>query len=233
MNGYVKIKPHPDFSHNDLFLSSDRSRLIKVHKPKEPTKHRYRLLRLFGFPVPHEFRSERERCAHERHVLAHWASKGFSVPRIIEGDGLIVEYIDGAPLSAVLSEDGPLERKLSLVEQLFRECDRRHAKVFADGDRDLIKYDANLRNVIVSDRGLVHIDFEGGKVMESLVRGATREIARYAVEAVKAIGEQHGGEVASLLLRTYTHPAPLARIAAEKTKPLPPDFSTRHLARLI
>lgn len=245
---YVEIKPHPWITTNALFLAADRSHIVKVHRPKKrhANYYKYRALRSIGFPVPYEFRAEAERCAHEREIYRHWYARGFAVPRLIETDAelpgpphlcIVLEFIEGRDLWALLG-DGvvPRAEKLQLLASLFAECAGRHARVFADRDRRLIKYDGNLRNVIVRDGGIVHVDFECGRIAETLTRGAARELARYATDAVRAMGRSSAGEIAAELRDTYQHVHVLKRVVREgqRRKPDPTGlFNARDLAPLL
>jgi tRNA A-37 threonylcarbamoyl transferase component Bud32 len=246
-NGLIEVKPHAWITLNRFFLSSDRRLIVKYHcsKPRDFRFFKYRALWLVGFPAPFEYRSERARCAHEREVYAHWHALRYNVPRLIEPapvtlpgpaeQCLTLEYIDGEALSEILtSPTVPLERKLPLVAALFAGCNARHAAVLEKHDRLLIKYDANLRNIIVKDDRLFDIDFECGRIAESLPRGAAREISRYAVETIKALGREHCSAVVGLLRREYRHPDILDRVTKDGARQRQSsEFSRHDLARQL
>lgn len=90
--------------------------------------------------------------------------------------------------------------------------------MFAERDRRLIKYDANLRNMIVRDRKIFHVDFECGRVLETLLRGAAREISRYATDLIRAMGREHADAVSFLLVKEYTHSNVLQKIVRDGSK---------------
>jgi tRNA A-37 threonylcarbamoyl transferase component Bud32 len=247
--GLTEVTPHPWITTNAFFVSDDRKVIIKWHRPKKHhfSYYKYRALRLLGYPIPFEFRSEAARCAHEREIYAHWHAEGYKVPRLIDDPSielpgpaahcLVLEFIEGQDLNVLLADEG-LERgqRLETVARLFAETDRRHRQVFARRDRRLIKYDANLRNIIVRDGELIHVDFECGRIAETLERGAAREIARCAVDAIKALGVSSGAEIAGLLRRTYSHANVLDKVIARGDgKVASPEgkFATADLARLL
>jgi|NitcycUWRROWE17A_1032939.scaffolds.fasta_scaffold00370_2 tRNA A-37 threonylcarbamoyl transferase component Bud32 len=218
MGALVEINPHPWITTNRFYLSVDRSVILKVYCPKRAgfSHYKYRVMRLFGYRIPYEFRSGVERCQHEREICAHWYASGYKVPRIIDDAALPLpapsesclafEFLDGIDLRTVLADRGidPSVR-LDLVAGLFDECSRRHARVFAKQDCRLIKYDANLRNLMVVGSELFHIDFEAGRVGESLERGAAREVTRYAVEAIKMMGREYSAKIIAILKLKYKH----------------------------
>lgn len=248
-NGLIELKPYPWITRNAFYLSADRSIIIKHHLPKKRrfSFYKYRALRLIGYPIPYELRSETARCAHEREIYAHWCANGYRVPRLIDDPSIILpgpndrciilEYIDGEDLHVLLTDRNvDSARRLGLIESLFAESNRRHAQVFAKQDRKLIKYDANLRNIVVLGDALFHIDFECGRIAETLQRGAAREISRYAVDAVKAMGHEFDHAIVNLLKREYSHTDVLRRVIASGAakKPDPRDeFAALDLARLL
>ena len=90
MGALVEINPHPWITTNRFYLSVDRSVILKVYCPKRAgfSHYKYRVMRLFGYRIPYEFRSGVERCQHEREICAHWYASGYKVPRIIDDAAL-------------------------------------------------------------------------------------------------------------------------------------------------
>lgn len=246
---FVELNPHPWITTNAFFVSGDRKVIVKWHRPKKHyfSYYKYRALRLLGYPIPFEFRSEKARCAHEREIYAHWHEKGYKVPRLIDDSSielpgpatrcLVLEFIEGRDLNDLLADEGvDYGKRLDTIGRLFAETSRRHDQVFAERDRRLIKYDANLRNIIVRDGDLYHVDFECGRIAETLDRGTTREISRFAVDAVKAMGRNFAPRIADLLRREYRHEGVIRRLVAQglakKVSPEGP-FAASDLARLL
>lgn len=169
------------------------------------------------------------------------------VPRLIDDPSIILpgpndrcimlEYIDGEDLHVHLTDPNAEQaRRLDLIESLFAECNRRHAQVFAKKDRKLIKYDANLRNIVVHGGELFHIDFECGRIAETLERGAAREISRYAVDAIKAMGHEFDRAIVNLLKQEYKHTDVIRRVIAAgsaKRQSHQDKFAALDLARLL
>jgi hypothetical protein len=226
-----KIEPHSFITTNAFFITADGSLIVKVHRPKRRTFRllQYRMLALTGWPIPFEFRRERARCWHERMVYRQWQELGYAVPRVHEKPPfalpapadlcLVLDYIKGRDLWTELSDERVAAgRKLDLIEMLFAETHARHADVSTTGNRWLIKYDANLRNVMLCENELMHIDFESGRIAESLVRGTAREVARYAVAAINTIGRDSAPAVVDRLRRGYRHLATIERIVDQYTK---------------
>lgn len=244
---WEEIRPHAWITTNRFFISADRRLIVKCHCPKKRhfRAHQYRLLRFTGYPIPFEFRSERARCTHERDIYAHWHAHGFNVPKLISSWAtplpapadrcLVLEYIEGEILSKVLSNtEIAIQRKLALVSLLFRKCSERHALVFNARDRNLIKYDGNLRNIIVRNEELWDVDFECGRILEGLERGAAREISRYATEAIKLMGREFGDVIIELLRQEYCHTHVLDHLIKNSRKnSAQSDFSNSDLAKLL
>jgi tRNA A-37 threonylcarbamoyl transferase component Bud32 len=230
-DGLVELKPHPWITTNAFFLSADRSKIIKYHRPKKRRLnfYRFRALALIGYPIPYEFRSESARCKHECEVYAHWLSRGYSVPKLLDDSALVLpgpkdkcivlEYVDGVDLAALLLDPSvKLSRKLDLVRKLFFETNRRHLDVFANADRNLIKYDANLRNIMVRDDELIHVDFECGRIAETLTRGAARELSRYVVDSINSLEVRDPEDVVATLLAEYKIARVIDYLTAGKRK---------------
>lgn len=200
MSEYREIKPHSWITTNAFFYFPKPCLIVKAHRPKKISNpahfYKYKILGFFGFPVPFEYRSVTERCKHEIKTYKHWLERGYLVPKVYPmpdatfpdapANCLALEYIDGKDLASILSDPSvKIKVKLNYIGLLFEECSSRHQRVFSDRDRSLIKYDGNFRNIIVRDEKLYHIDFECGRIAETLLKGAAREVTRYIAESIK------------------------------------------------
>ena len=204
---------------NDLFRTTagGRDLVIKVYRPKPRTFKFYthRALALLGRTIPVEYRTEAQRKSFEQTVYVRWRECGYAVPRHYEvpelsaqlGAGsvhIILEYIPGPTLEGFLREAGrSTSEKLEILDRLFRECRERHERSLREHDHRLVHFDSNLRNIIVRDSALVHVDFEMGRSNEPLMRSFAREILKAAVEAVNLLGCEFLDRVAGIISREY------------------------------
>ncbi len=167
-------------------LSCEDGVVRKLYRPKPSNFKtvRYSLLR-YVTSVPVEYWTPEERRAFEADVLRLWSREGYRVPEVLASSDcateLCMRYIPGptAAEAIVSMSVGDQER---LIRSLFLENSKRHQRALETGDHRLVHYDANLRNLILSDHGLYHIDFEMGHLHEPILRSILREILKLTLE---------------------------------------------------
>lgn len=180
---------------------------------------KYALLRLLGRSVPVEYRSPQERLLFEGECLRQWRSRGFAAPELytLRSPYLTMEYVDGCTLEQLLRDPATsLERKLEVLEQVFLEMRQRHCWAIYECRHELIHYDSNTRNILISNERVVHIDFEMGHLEEKIDRSAAREVKKLTLEAVEQIGVAHQEAVIDLLVSAYGIRHVLRRAADEE-----------------
>ncbi len=170
---------------------------IKIYGPKKP-RSKYearRFLGRMGLRQPVEYRSPEQRKVFEEETIRHWEKAGFTVPDLVDAPfpalsalpHLATTFVEGPTLREQLSGNrlSP-EDKMALLSALFDEISRRHERAFAENDRCLFHIDANTRNIICTDGGLIcHVDFEMGRPWEPAIVCAAREITKLLTTAAE------------------------------------------------
>ena len=213
-----------DLSSNRLSVSASRDSILKHYLPK---RHgfgglKYGLLKALGRQVPVEFWSPRERRDFEMECLQLWESKGFRVPAVLghgdaDGPELKMEFLDGPTLNQYLRDDDvSMEDKLESIAAVFSEMRERHCLGIYEGDRHLVHFDSNTRNIILCSDGPARIDFEMGRFSEKVDRSFAREVKKLSLEIANHLGRENLETVADSLLRDYGIRHILRRMADEE-----------------
>ncbi|MFZ1985084.1 MAG: class I SAM-dependent methyltransferase [Desulfatitalea sp.] len=215
--------------------------IVKTYrrKPFNFKMVKYRLLSALGQEVPVEYRPPAHRRDFEYDCLAHWQAKGFSVPEIREiadhahARGRLpaigLAPVQGERLDQFLTNPGHgAADKLSAIAEIYREMYHRHCIAIFEQNHRLIHYDANLRNLIISQGKVVHIDFEMGHLTEDIDKSATREVKKFSLQVLNIIDSKMTDQVLDLLLTHYNMRHVVLKIIDEELRR---PFLTIHIKR--
>jgi tRNA A-37 threonylcarbamoyl transferase component Bud32 len=169
---------------------------LKVYGPKHPRLpyEIRKFLNTMGVRQPVEYRSPLERKIFEEETLRHWESHGYRVPAITDNPfpelsaipTLTTQFITGVTLREFIGDETiTLKEKERRLSDLFHEISLRHHHAFSLNDTRLFHIDANTRNIIFSEDITYHCDFEMGRLWQSPIACASREIMKLLV----SIGE--------------------------------------------
>lgn len=230
----------PVRSHNYLLTFSRQGRrfVIKIYQPKPLSlkKLKYTLLSTLGAKIPVEYRSCQGRFEYECSSYEMWQKRGFLTPAIVpchfkmspKTFALCLEYIEGKTLDNFLrSKLIPLDQKLKVLENVFRQNSTRHLVALAENEHQLVHYDSNLRNIILSEQGPVHIDFEMGHPKEDIIRSVGREVSKLVLEIANILGRECLPAITQALIAAKTDPQILAHLVEHA---LHRPFGRFHLA---
>lgn len=223
------------------YLGNDQTSgiIVKTYrrKPFNFKMVKYRLLSALGQEVPVEYRPPAQRRTFEYDCLAHWHAKGFSVPEIREIDdharvrlpAIGLAPVQGERLDHFLTNPGhSAADKLSAIAEIYREMYRRHCIAIFEQNHRLIHYDANLRNLIISQGKVVHIDFEMGHLNEDIDKSAAREVKKFSLQVLNIIDSKMTDRVLDLLLTHYNMRHVVLKLVDEELRR---PFLTIHIKR--
>jgi len=221
------------------YLKNDQSDGIVVktyrRKPFNLKMAKYRLLSAIRREVPVEYRPPAQRRDFEYDCLAHWHARGFSVPQlcVIPGNtrspAIGLAPIKGERLDQFLTNPQNSEAdKLSAVADIYQEMSHRHCIAIFEQNHRLIHYDANLRNLIISQGKVVHIDFEMGHLKEDIDKSAAREVKKFTLQVLNIVDSKMTDRVLDLLLAHYSIRHIVIKLIDEE---LLRPFLTIHLKR--
>ena len=185
---------------------------------------KYTLLRYFGRQVPVEYQPPQSRRDFEKTCLEIWTQKGFDAPQLkalpqgykTVRPALAMAYIDGRRLDHLLaSPDTDLPDKMAAVKAVFAEMKARHCMALFERNHKLIHFDANIRNIMMKNGRSIHIDFEMGRLNESIDRSAAREVLKFSLQAANHIGAELLEDLIGELVLTYNIRQILKRIVDE------------------
>jgi len=190
---------------------------LKIYGPKTPRlKYEFRrFLGRMGMRQPVEYRTPMARKAFEEETLRRWKAKGFPVPDVLDTPypewsalpHLTTTFIEGVTLRERLS-GGRLspEDKGRLLFLLFEEVNRRHEEALAVNDRLLFHVDANTRNILCADDGMIyHVDFDMGRPWEPAIACAAREITKLLTTAAEDMPLTEQKDLYHAFQRAYRH----------------------------
>jgi 2-polyprenyl-3-methyl-5-hydroxy-6-metoxy-1,4-benzoquinol methylase len=197
---------------------------------------KYALLRALGRDVPVEYMPPEERCAYETECLRLWEERGLPAPRLLEIQSasaarpkLRMEYCAGKTLDELLRESTQsAEDKLDAVTLALRDMRWRHCAALIERERRFIHVDANLRNALVTEDGLVCVDFEMGRNSERFERTCERELKKLCLNTLDLLGRKHLPALAQAVYSEYGVHKVLNQMAKNQAKRW---FSSWHLRR--
>ena len=180
-----------------------------IGNAKHFNAYKHRFLGLFGRPCPTLYWPPRERCSLERSILELWNEHGYSAPRVMpcpskyECDTVLcMEYVPGPKIGDVLRGERSSDAVDRIVQTQFREMRRRHLHAFEISEPHLIHVDVSSRNILMSPRGPVHIDFEATRTDETITQLATREVLKLCLALCESLDDGRAG-VATRLVECY------------------------------
>lgn len=188
--------------------------IVKTYrrKPFNLKMAKYSLLRVLGREVPVEYRPPAQRRDFEYNCLELWHAKDFSVPELrtipdqmhYSSPAIGMAPIKGKRLDQFLIDPQKSEQdKLSAIAGIYQEMYRRHCIAIFEQNHGLIHYDANLRNMIISQGKVVHIDFEMGHLTEDIDKSAAREVKKFTLQVLNIIDTKRTDQVLDLLAAHY------------------------------
>ncbi len=177
-------------SGNSLNYGWDGPEQVVVKQFVSTTKYfgayKHRVRTLFGGQLPTRYWPPESRCSLERAGLEIWRKHGYAVPRLMPVPSefparttLCLEYIPGPRLKDALRGEQSSEYIDLVLQTLFEEMRRRHLHAMEISEPRLVHVDANIRNIIMSPRGPVRIDFEATHLDETIPQLATREVKKF------------------------------------------------------
>lgn len=198
---------------------------LKVYRPKRPaaTYAMRRFLGFVGFRQPVEYTSPGERRAFEEKTLRRWKACGFTVPDIVDNPlkelggmpVLATRFIEGITLREMVHNSScSAEDRSGKLRALFSEVAARHGSAFAAGDSLLFHIDANTRNILFAGSAVYHVDFEMGRMWESSVLSASREVLKLLVTLAEDLDPESRAPVMRIFRDCYHHDEVLQRIRA-------------------
>jgi len=179
---------------------------IKTYGKKKPFwKYFLRTnLHTIGLRQPIEYYNEKQRLSFEKKTLLLWERYGFNVPKVIdEGDNhLVLSKINGKTF-----QDLSNNKNLSLetLKTLFIELNYRHNLALKNHEKHLAHIDANLRNMLLFENKIYHIDFEMGREYENEEKWLERELSKLLISILEYQEENVRKEILKLFLEIYTH----------------------------
>jgi len=220
--------------------ASDSGRLLVKQYRRKLSKGqmiKYTLLRWFGVDVPIEYLSPAQRRNFEQECLTLWRIKGFRVPEILPVPEDLRPTTPHIGLAAVQGErldhllgDPSLgsDDKLAVIANIYEEMRQRHCMAVFEQNHRLVHFDANLRNLIISEIQPVHIDFEMGHLNEAIEKSAAREAKKFTLQVLNILKAEYADQVIQLLLRRYNIINIIRRMIDEEFKR---PFLSIHLSR--
>ena len=166
------------------------------------------------------------RWKRESRVMAIWGAHDYDVPVCydiqvpgIKGPYLVMDYIDGICISEYLSDERvPIEKKYNTLRSIFNNNALRHATALTSKNPDLVQYDANTGNIMVTTNRCFHIDFETPPKNRTVGDLICKEMAKFCRWAVRDMGRECLDEVTGLLVGAYAkQPWLIDRIVALPT----------------
>jgi 2-polyprenyl-3-methyl-5-hydroxy-6-metoxy-1,4-benzoquinol methylase/tRNA A-37 threonylcarbamoyl transferase component Bud32 len=207
-----------DSRNNGLLLvgSGENRFILKSYRKKPFTLKslKYLILRVTGFDIPIEYKSNKERMLFERQTLLLWREHGFMVPHLHDiPDGspnhlnevqMAISFLEGSTLDFALRDESlGDEKKWAIVESVLSEMRERHVHALYTEDHRLVHFDSNMRNIVITKNGPARIDFEMHRRTEKISHSVSREVKKLVLEIANSLGEKNLVQLVEALFLHY------------------------------
>lgn len=177
---------------------------IKYYGEKRPIWKYYirSSLDFIGISQPVEYYNRKKRLKFEFDVLSLWKEYELNVPDVLkkQEDSLYLSKIEGQTLKQKFSNQNISEEVLS---KLFEDLNKRHQLALEHNEPRFCHIDANLNNILYSEDKIYHVDFEMGRVKESVQMWMEREISKLLVSLLQTQNNENRKTILKFFVKVY------------------------------